>query len=54
MKINAEYGTLSTPALGGSEFQGWFTDPDAGTLVTASTVAKIGDNQTLYAHWQQG
>jgi len=52
VKFNAKYGTLPTPVLDGSTFVGWFTDATDGTLVTASTVAKIGDDQTLYAHWE--
>lgn len=33
-------------------FLGWFTDPAAGTQVTADTVIPSGDH-TLYAHWQE-
>lgn len=43
------YGSLPTPYRFGYTFDGWFTDPEAGVLVSAGDVCLSG--QTLYAHW---
>ncbi len=40
---------LPTPARGGYTFDGWFTEQNGGTAVTAETV--YDENTTLYAHW---
>lgn len=46
------YGTLPTPTLSGSEFQGWFTAASGGTEVTSATTVTTTDiTQTLYAQW---
>lgn len=34
------------------EFAGWYTEPEGGTQVSASTVMQAG-NTTVYAHWNQ-
>lgn len=48
--IGEVYGTLPTPVLAGSTFDGWFTAAVDGTEVTATTV--VDDTvTTLYAHW---
>ncbi|MBS5931767.1 MAG: InlB B-repeat-containing protein [Clostridiales bacterium] len=46
------YGTLPTPWKYGNEFTGWYTQEEGGNLITASSVVKITDKQTLYAHWK--
>lgn len=45
------YGTLPTPERTNYTFTGWFTQAEGGTQVTASTVAAITADQTLYARW---
>lgn len=42
-------GTLPIPTRTDYEFDGWYTDPAAGTKVTSSTV--VNGNLDLYAHW---
>ena len=48
---DSAYGSLPVPAKTGYDFSGWFTAADGGSEVTASTIVKITDAQTLYAHW---
>ena len=38
------------PCLSGYEFEGWYTDPELGELVTTAT--PITKNMTLYAHYK--
>ena len=45
------YGMLPASLLGGYTFKGWWTDPDNGTQILASTLVSLSANQTLYAHW---
>ena len=45
------YGELPTPARTGYAFDGWFTELDGGTRITAETTANLSANQALYAHW---
>lgn len=45
------YGELPIPSRTGYAFDGWYTEKDGGTKVTADTVATAQGNQTLYAHW---
>lgn len=45
------YGELPVPTRTGYAFEGWYTEKDGGTKVTADTVATVLANQTLYAHW---
>ncbi len=45
------YGTLPTPTKPGLSFVGWYTEPDGGTKVSASTSMKKAYDHTLYAHW---
>lgn len=47
------YGTLPTPQRNDAEFLGWFTQPEGGTQVYASTSATAVGKQTLYAHWKE-
>ena len=49
----SQYGELPLPEYIRYVFDGWFTDPDNGSLVTEnSTYSTLGD-QTLYAHWTE-
>ncbi|MDR1778286.1 MAG: leucine-rich repeat protein, partial [Clostridiales Family XIII bacterium] len=45
------YGTLATPTRTGYSFDGWYTAPTGGTLVTAATVHNFAGTATIYAHW---
>ncbi len=45
------YGTLPTAARTGYTFNGWFTEANGGTKVTADTKCNLTSNQTLYAQW---
>lgn len=46
-----KYGELPTPTRENYTFEGWFTDKESGTEITANTVVNALVNQTLYAHW---
>jgi len=53
-------GKLPTPERTGYTFDGWYTQKEGGTLVTASTTYiyknfhdEEGHSNTLYAHWTQ-
>ena len=48
---NSTYGTLPTATRTGYTFDGWYTEANGGTKVTADTKVAITSNQTLYAHW---
>ena len=50
---DSAYGELPAATRPGYAFAGWFTDPAAGTQITADTVVSITENQTLYAQWRQ-
>jgi uncharacterized repeat protein (TIGR02543 family) len=45
------YGDLPTPTRTGYSFVGWYTSSYGDTMVTQSTVVRITEGQTLYAHW---
>lgn len=46
------YGELATASMVGYDFDGWYTDPTAGDLVTSETVYNTGvSSRQLYAHW---
>lgn len=51
VEYNSAYGELPTATRAGYRFDGWFTDPVDGTIITESTIVKLTANQTLYAHW---
>lgn len=46
-----KYGTLPTPSLSGSTFDGWYTKVTGGTKVTSSTTVNLTADQTLYARF---
>lgn len=45
------YGELPTPTRTGFIFNGWYTEAESGSGVTAETVVDIVEDQTLYARW---
>ena len=47
----APYGQLPTPIRDLYTFNGWFTDKEEGTEVTASTTVTQEADHTLYARW---
>lgn len=49
--INSEYGELPLPTKTGYAFLGWYTSPNDGELINASSIVNKHINQTLYAHW---
>ena len=49
---DAPIGLLPTPTREGYTFEGWFSDPDTGSLVDGSSV--FPTDATLWAHWSEG
>ena len=47
------YGALPVPVWAGHDFDGWFTAPENGTVVTNATPFHGTANITLYAHWTE-
>ena len=45
------YGELPVPTRENYTFDGWYTEKDSGTKITAETSVTALVNQTLYAHW---
>ena len=45
-------GVFPTPTREGYIFEGWYTDPDAGTRVQGHETVNIQGDHTLYAHWR--
>jgi len=48
---DSEYGQLADTERPGYVFDGWYTDPDNGSLIEEDTIVSISNNHTLYAHW---
>lgn len=46
------YGTLPTPTRDNYTFDGWYTEIDGGTRITAEKNVDTLVNQTLYAKWK--
>lgn len=46
-------GELPVPTKENYRFYGWYTEKDAGTMVTADTVMPRCENYVLYAHWTE-
>ena len=40
------------PRLAGMKFDGWWTEPEAGSRITANTLVVLQKTHTLYAHWK--
>jgi hypothetical protein len=49
--FNQPYGTLPLPIRSGYEFQGWWTEPLGGILVTPDDIVSSTNHHILYAHW---
>lgn len=48
---NSAYGTLPTPTRTGYTFNGWYTEANGGTKISADTKVTVTADQTLYAQW---
>jgi len=46
------YGDLPQPSKAGHDFLGWYTDKEAGGIVSSTSTVTNTANHTLYAHWQ--
>lgn len=49
--IGAAIGALPVPTRAYHRFNGWYTAPEGGELVTAEHILSTGTGITLYAHW---
>lgn len=47
------YGQLPEPQRENYVFQGWFTEPEAGTQILPETLVATADMHMLYARWQE-
>lgn len=47
-----EYGPLPSVSRTGYHDQGWYTQPEGGSLVKPSTIVTTPRNHTLWAHWE--
>ena len=47
------YGELPVPTKEYYTFDGWFTEAESGTEVTADTIVDTTEEVTVYAHWTQ-
>ena len=52
LAYGSQYGSLPAASRAYYDFDGWFTDPNGGSQVSASTTMGEG-NVTVYAHWTQ-
>lgn len=46
------YRELPVPVYMNHMFTGWYTEPEAGEMITADMVYNIAGDQILYAHWE--
>jgi len=53
IKFDSAYGALPAPTRNGYDFDGWYTEPTGGEVVTAETIVSTPDRHTLYARWRQ-
>lgn len=56
-KYDSSWGTLATASKPGYVFLGWFTEPEGGEQITASTICTgkhivDGNGDIAYAHWR--
>lgn len=49
----SQYGELPVPTYTGYNFNGWYTDPTNGELISGGSTYLTVGNQTLYAHWTE-
>ena len=51
---NSTYGSLPTNSRENYAFDGWYTESEGGSQITANSKVTITEDQTLYAHWTRG
>lgn len=49
--FDSAYGELPTPQRDGYFFEGWYTEPDGGELITAESIMNSAGPKHLYSHW---
>ena len=49
--VGRNYGEMAYVVYGGYKFVGWYTAEEGGDLIVSSDI--IGDDVTLYAHWEK-
>lgn len=49
--VGAKYGTLPTATRANHNFNGWWTEYDGGTEITATSIVTIEEDTTLYARF---
>ena len=47
------FGQLATPVREGWEFDGWYSNPENGFLITSSSIVNMDTPSTIYAHWRK-
>lgn len=52
VQAGGSYGPLAEPVWLGHKFLGWYTQPDGGAQVEASTTVASAEAHILYAHWE--
>ena len=52
VSYNSKFGKLPVSKRKGFKFEGWYTQKDGGTKITAKTNVTITRSMTLYAHWK--
>lgn len=51
VRADASYGELPVPTKAGYYFNGWFTQAEGGTQITATDTVSVSASYTVYAHW---
>jgi len=49
--LNTTYGELPVITRAGYSFNGWFTESEGGTLITASTIVTTASDHAVHAQW---
>ena len=53
VRTGEPYGVLPGAQWRGRLFDGWWTDPEAGSRITAGTMVTAEEDHVLYAHWSE-
>ncbi|MBO5774524.1 MAG: InlB B-repeat-containing protein [Kiritimatiellae bacterium] len=51
VSYESTYGDLPDATRDGYIFEGWYTEPSGGMIVTPSTKVQVAKDHILYAHW---
>lgn len=51
-EVSGTYGALPAASRNGMTFLGWYTQPEGGNRISASSRVTAKADHTLYAHWQ--